>query len=356
MAINQSFASMPYTLKFLDSAKSIDKQKLVQIRTFHEEFNDISFFQHINLYDFINGLKGYNAKLLIVYKAGRICTTLMILEINHGPTWFSYLNKRILVTGHPVISPETDSSSVRSFLIGELIDFAKKNSVFIEFRPHVQDNILSESLMNKKFVKSDHLNLRIELSNFQELWKSLHESKKRQIKRSRKNGLIVEACSGENELKAFHTIVSNLYTKRIKKPYPDYAFFQRFYNELQLKGRGVVLISKVKNEVLGGMLCPFNQQHTIYEWYIAGLDRENVKNGVHPSVMLTWSAIKYGFENGFKVFDFMGAGKPTIPYGVRDFKKRFGGDLVNAGRYIHVNKPVLYRLLGIYFKIRNSFK
>jgi lipid II:glycine glycyltransferase (peptidoglycan interpeptide bridge formation enzyme) len=40
----------------------------------------------------------------------------------------------------------------------------------------------------------------------------------------------------------------------------------------------------------------------------------------------------------------MGAGKPEETYGVRDFKARFGGELVEHGRYLCVRKPLLYWL------------
>jgi hypothetical protein len=55
-------------------------------------------------------------------------------------------------------------------------------------------------------------------------------------------------------------------------------------------------------------------------------------------------AIQYAIQHQLPVFDTMGAGKPGVPYGVRDFKLRFGGDLVEHGRFLHINKPTLYRL------------
>ena len=40
----------------------------------------------------------------------------------------------------------------------------------------------------------------------------------------------------------------------------------------------------------------------------------------------------------------MGVGKPDQEYGVRDFKARFGGELVNYGRLTRINNPFLYSL------------
>ena len=44
-------------------------------------------------------------------------------------------------------------------------------------------------------------------------------------------------------------------------------------------------------------------------------------------------------EAGCKTFDFGGAGRPDEVYRVRDFKAKFGGDLVNYGRNVCVHAP-----------------
>lgn len=46
-----------------------------------------------------------------------------------------------------------------------------------------------------------------------------------------------------------------------------------------------------------------------------------------------------GHQNRFQIFDFGGAGKPNVSYGVRYYKMSFGGKLVNYGRYTLVLNP-----------------
>lgn len=58
--------------------------------------------------------------------------------------------------------------------------------------------------------------------------------------------------------------------------------------------------------------------------------------------MATYAAIEYGLKNHLKIFDFMGAGKPSEDYGVRDFKGKFGGELVEHGRFIKINNALLF--------------
>ena len=74
----------------------------------------------------------------------------------------------------------------------------------------------------------------------------------------------------------------------------------------------------------------------IYAWY-AGSDRAF---GAHiPNELLYWEIIAWGARNGFREYDFGGAGRPDAPYGVRDFKAKFGGRLVEYGRYRLVHAP-----------------
>ena len=68
-----------------------------------------------------------------------------------------------------------------------------------------------------------------------------------------------------------------------------------------------------------------------YDWYRASI-AEDIE-GVYPSVVSTWSALQYASDNGGGLFDFMGAGPQNKPYGVRDFKLKFGGTLTPEYRY-----------------------
>ena len=69
-----------------------------------------------------------------------------------------------------------------------------------------------------------------------------------------------------------------------------------------------------------------------------------------------WNVILWSKENNYKVFDFGGAGKPKIPYGVRDYKLKFGGELVNYGRYEKEHKKILMLLGRLAFKFYKLFK
>jgi serine/alanine adding enzyme len=61
--------------------------------------------------------------------------------------------------------------------------------------------------------------------------------------------------------------------------------------------------------------------------------------------------LEWGVENGYRVYDFGGAGKPDEEYGVRDFKAKFGGKLVCYGRNVYVHSQVRLELSKLGYTI-----
>jgi lipid II:glycine glycyltransferase (peptidoglycan interpeptide bridge formation enzyme) len=87
---------------------------------------------------------------------------------------------------------------------------------------------------------------------------------------------------------------------------------------------------------------------TIYADYVGVPNRH--KN-LHANPLLNWHVLKWGLENGYHIFDFGGAGKPNKNYGVREFKRQFGGKLVNFGRYSKIHSPIKMEIAKKGFEI-----
>jgi lipid II:glycine glycyltransferase (peptidoglycan interpeptide bridge formation enzyme) len=90
---------------------------------------------------------------------------------------------------------------------------------------------------------------------------------------------------------------------------------------------------------------------TIYGWY-GGSDR--AYSSYIPNDLLMWHVLDWGASNGYRVYDFGGAGKPDEPYGVRTFKAKYGGELVNYGRYVHVHSGVRLALSKLAYRAYQS--
>ena len=164
----------------------------------------------------------------------------------------------------------------------------------------------------------------------------MSERRQRELKRAIKNGAEIIEAQSEQQIRDWYQILSRLYREKVRTPLFSVDFFLQFYRN----GVGKYLLVKHEDKIIGGMMCPVLDSKAIYEWYVCGLDEEY--KDLSPSVVATHAAIEYAKENGLPLFDFMGAGEPEIPYGVRDFKLEFGGELVEYGRFLCIRKPMLY--------------
>jgi serine/alanine adding enzyme len=86
----------------------------------------------------------------------------------------------------------------------------------------------------------------------------------------------------------------------------------------------------------------------IYGWY-RGFDR--MYSDCMPNDQMVWYVLKWGAENGYKFFDFGGAGRPGEKYGPRNFKAKFGGTLVNYGRNTFIHSPLNLKLSSFAYKL-----
>ncbi len=162
--------------------------------------------------------------------------------------------------------------------------------------------------------------------------------------------------SWEKDIEDWYACLKKLYRTKVKRPIPSLDWFRTMILE---KGCKLLVVEaslpqsivssdrsfrallhpegereeKTQKQIVGGVLLAVEDDLSkAYEWYICG------------QVMSTWAAIDWCRQHGVQCFDTMGAGKPDVPYGVRDFKLQMGGTLHEFGRYRCVLKPRLYRL------------
>ena len=182
---------------------------------------------------------------------------------------------------------------------------------------------------------------------------NISTSKRRQLKKAIESGANISEAQTEEEVFEFYTLLLNLYKNKVKKPLPDWSFFKEFYNFSKENKLGIIRLIKFDDKIIGGILSPITPNKVIYEWYVVGLDKEYKKQ--YPSILATWSPIDYATDNKILQFDFMGLGKPDDYYGVRDFKMKFGNNMVNYGRFGRRNK-FLYGIVEFSYNILRSIK
>lgn len=239
---------------------------------------------------------------------------------------------RSIVIGGPLLDESISDNAVTALLCA--VKRVTRSSIYVETRNFHDYSRWRYIFEQCGFAYQPHLNIQVACTAEH----TMSEQRQRQVKKALKNGAEICEALSEQEIRDWYQILRQLYRQKVRTPLWSEAFFLQFYRN----GVGKYLLVKDNGKVIGGMMCPIFAGKAIYEWYVCGLDEEYKEQ--YPSVMATYAAIEYAKQNGLPVFDFMGAGVPNKPYGVRDFKMEFGGEVIEYGRYLHIRKPLLYKI------------
>ena len=186
------------------------------------------------------------------------------------------------------------------------------------------------------FAYQPHLNFHVDTSSVEVVDKNLGKSRKRDIRTTIRDGVTPVYQPTTAQVKEYYQILQNLYTTKVKTPLFSWNFFEQLHRTEHAR----FILTEYQGRIIGGTVCVELPNRALYEWFACGED--GVYDHIYPSCYTTYLGIKYAAESGCQIFDMMGAGKPEEAYGVRDFKAKFGGELVEHGRFLCVRKPLLY--------------
>jgi len=304
-------------------------------------------FQSHSFYSFFNSIEGLSANVFACEKNNEI-VALCVVTLQKEKGFKGYFSRRAIIYGGPLLS--LNNLQAVDTLFEKIKAYYQRKAIYIEIRNYFDFSEYLKVFYRLEFHYLPWLNYQVPTLNLDEIRKNMSSSRLRQVKKAFKNGVIWKEASSIEEVKAFYSIISNLYQNKIKKPLLPESFFLEFYKQ----NIGKYLLVVYQNIIIGGIMCPVAPAKCIYEYYICGLDNEYKEQ--YPSVMATWAAMEYAHNNGIPMFDFMGAGNPNEDYGVREFKARFGGNEVNYGRFIYILNPILYNLGKIGLKFLQKIK
>ena len=294
-----------------------------------------TIFQSSNYYEIIKKTKNWNPSLYLIFLEGEIVASLLVVVQKEYRGLLGYLSSRAIIWGGPLI--KNNDLSIFEFLMDFAVKDIQAKSIYIQFRNlfNVQD--YNKSFKKYGFYKEDHLNILIDLSNpFEYIFDNFHKSKKRNFTKSINKGVIFKEITDRDHIQESYNLILNTYS-RILLPIPHIS---HFFALSDLIDKEICKFFAVYYEnIIIGVRIELLYNGIVYDYY-AGNDETH--SNKYPNDFLIANILKWGSENKYKTFDFGGAGKPDVPYSVRDHKLKFSKNLVQFGRYTRINKRVLY--------------
>jgi serine/alanine adding enzyme len=299
-------------------------------------------FQIPEFYEFYNTVEDFSADVFAVEEEGQF-TSLVVVTIQKEQGIKSYFSRRGIIYGGPIFKDEHLDSL--QFLLNYINQFYKRKLIYLETRNSFDFSDLKTVFKESCWKYLPYLNVQLLLSGrkLDDILKLMTYNRRREIKLSYQEGAKVYSTDSMEDVSKLYDILKDLYDSRVKLPLPPRQYFLSFLDHSIAK----VFIVKHDENIIGGSFCFTDNNTSIYTSYYAGIRDYHKK--IFPTHLAIIGVIEYAINNNINMVDFMGAGKPNIPYGVRDFKLQFGGDLVEHGRYLKIINPLLYKsgILGL---------
>lgn len=304
-------------------------------------------FQTHGFYKLVRSQKGMTAEAIAVSEEGHIRSLVVaVLFLEKGLKGF--FSRRAIIYGGPVVDG-VGYSYVDQLL--SQVDFVVRGRVIYTETRNLSDYSDAKYLFARHSWRYiPYYNYRLKTVNPDLMAKAVSSSRMRQIRKAVRSGVTWRVAENPEEVDLFYDILAELYHTRVRKPLMPIEFFRSFFHS----NVGIYILVIHEQKIIGGIMCPLLPSRALYEFYVCGLDRDYREQ--YPSIMATWAAMQYASMSNIPLFDFMGAGSPDSDYGVRDFKAKFGGDLVEYGRFRKVRKPLLFALGMVYIQLRSWLK
>jgi lipid II:glycine glycyltransferase (peptidoglycan interpeptide bridge formation enzyme) len=328
-------------VKVITNVQEIDK---IKWREFVKNHPDGNFFQTPEMYDIYISNVYYKPLIICICNDEDSITGILLVVIQQDfKNILGIFTKRAIIYGGPIFNNIIALES----LLHKYDEIIKKEAIYSQFRNLTSQENSKAIFISLGFNYIDHLNILIDLQKPEDkLWAEIHSKRRNEIRKANKESITVELRYDIESLKMSYSILKKVY-RRARIPIDNFSFLKAIFDVTDNNSGLRNFVAIFNQKIIGCMLTlVFNK--TIYDFYAGSLEDFYEK---HPNDIIPWEVFKWGKNNGYTLFDFGGAGKPDIPYGVRNYKIKFGGLLVNFGRYEKIHRRRIYHIVKFAFDL-----
>lgn len=328
---------------------NIDRAKWAEFVKAHPHGN---IFQTPEMYDVYACTEHVMPIAIAAMEGEEIVGILVAQYMTNGGSLASWITARSIITGGPLAKDNKPE------IVEALMDAYKKQlpgkTIYSEIRPiYPIDELMNERVNElKRWKRVGHYNLvmRVDKSE-EELWNGMHKERRRNVGQAEKAGLRFEEVTETAGRREVVALLRKTYERK-HVPMADDSLFARL---TEIMPEYVRFFAAYKEDKMIAGQIRLGYKDLLYAWY-AGSDEEYFK--LRPNDFTMWNVIRWAREKGYKKFDFGGGGEPGKPYGVRDYKLKYGCEMFDFGRYVWAHRPVTYwaaaKAYALYHRIKGK--
>lgn len=303
-----------------------------------------NIFQSPEFYLINQNIKYHESTVVFLEKENKLCGLLVAIILTEHSGFLGKFSARSIIIGGPLVidnNPLYFKEILQKYLIA-----IKGNVIYTQIRNLWDYSQQKEIFEDFGFKYEPHLNIQIDVSDKNKFEAKISKNKKRNFTKSQNKGLLFKELTTKTEISDSIKLIHQTY-KKIGLPCPSSDFFISSFNKLYPINR-IKVFGAILNDIIIGSRIELLYKDMIYDWYAGASIKESNK---YPNDFLIYNILLWGHKQGFKIFDFGGAGKPNEEYGVRMHKLQFSDNLIEFGRFEYVHNRFLYELgkIGLKF-------
>ena len=317
--------------------KITDRFKKEAYSRFVHENPTTSIFQTLDMAEVYKRSKGCTPLSLVAVNedTGEILASLLARKVEEKQGFLSSFSRHSTIRGGPIFVDSKEGIKAVSLLLEYYNKIVEREILYSRIYPLNNTPQIIPSIMENGYEQESWQNFLIDLTKSKkELWSNLKKDKKRGINKAKKFGVQIHECEDRNQLQIFYNLLKERFSGR-KYLFRDISTFEAVFDILVPRNEAKFLFAKYNDEYIAARLILL-YKGVIYAWYIGS---SNKYLRYHPNDLLVWHVLEWGSENGYHTFDFGGGGIPGETSGWIEFKRRFGGKIVNYGRYTKIHQP-----------------
>lgn len=308
-----------------------------------------NIFHTPEMFQVFSRARGYRPELRAsLTNDGQVQALFLPVRVTLRDGMLSRLTTRSIAYGSTLCAPTAAGHDALASLLNHYTQHTGREGLFTELR-HMADLSEYQSVFTQcGFDYQEQLNYLINLDlPVEEVFSNIGSRTRKHIRRELKKGqLIVEDVQQASQVKSCYELIKKSYLEA-HVPIADISLFEAAFDVLHPLNMVKFWLVRLGDAFIASSV-ELVYKDVIYGWY-GGVDR--TYSNSTPNELLTWQILKWGAENGYRTYDFGGAGTPDEEYGVRDFKAKFGGQLVCYGRSTCVHAPALLRVSTMGYNI-----
>lgn len=296
---------------------NVDDSHIKDYQTFVENHPLASVYHTLDWYQVVQSSYGYRPwYVLAKNEQNELAGFLPLFEVN---SVISGRHLSAIPFSHSVTPLYTDQSQLLALVNQAKEIVRQQNCKYLEIRAY------SEILKDLGFQFSAHncislLDLRV--SN-EKLWSGLHSSTRRNVRKARKQSLVIERRTHPADFKRFYDLMVETRQHQGTLPYPA-----RLFDALQSMSQVRLYLASYEDTAVAGIVVFCYGTEAIYAY---GASTKNSKVlRLRPNDLLFWQVITELQTEGFETFDF--GSTPVTHKSLLRFKENWGAK----------SKPLVY--------------